>query len=192
MASTQGKLIVFSAPSGSGKTTLVRHLLGKPELALAFSVSATSRERRKGETDGKDYYFISSDDFKQKIETSAFVEYEEVYSGMFYGTLKSEIERLWAAGKNIIFDIDVEGGLNIKAQYPDRTLAVFVQPPSVEELEKRLRNRQSETDDKIQMRIDKAARELTYANRFDVVIENNELETAKAQAYRLVREFLNR
>ncbi|MBU2525682.1 MAG: guanylate kinase [Bacteroidetes bacterium] len=192
MAFTQGKLIVFSAPSGSGKTTLVRHLLGKPELALSFSVSATSREKRKGETDGKDYYFISSEDFKQKIEQAAFVEHEEVYSGMFYGTLKSELERLWAAGKNIIFDIDVEGGLNIKAQYPDRTLAVFVQPPSVEELEKRLRNRQSETEDKIQMRIDKATRELTYANRFDVVIENNELETAKAQAYRLVQEFLNR
>ncbi|MDT8415214.1 MAG: guanylate kinase [Flavobacteriaceae bacterium] len=192
MAFTQGKLIVFSAPSGSGKTTLVRHLLGKQELALAFSVSATSREKRKGETDGKDYYFISSEDFKQKIKEAAFVEHEEVYAGMFYGTLKRELERLWAAGKNIIFDIDVEGGLNIKAQYPDRTLAVFVQPPSVEELEKRLRNRQSETEDKIQMRIDKATRELTYANRFDVVIENNELETAKAQAYRLVQEFLNR
>lgn len=186
----QGKLIVFSAPSGSGKTTLVHHLLGQPVLKLAFSVSATSREKRPAEIDGKDYYFISNELFKQKISEGNFVEYEEVYKGTYYGTLKSELERIWASGKNIIFDIDVVGGLNIKRQFPEQTLAVFVRPPSVEELEKRLRNRQTEGEEKIRMRVEKASKELETAPLFDVIIENQDLEQAKQDAYRIVKEFI--
>lgn len=186
----QGRLIVFSAPSGSGKTTLVHHLLGQPGLKLAFSVSATSREKRPAEIDGKDYYFISNELFKQKISEGNFVEYEEVYKGTYYGTLKSELERIWASGKNIIFDIDVVGGLNIKRQFPEQTLAVFVRPPSVEELEKRLRNRQTEGEEKIRMRVEKASKELETASLFDVIIENQDLDQAKQDAYRIVKEFI--
>lgn len=187
---TQGKLIVFSAPSGSGKTTLVHHLLDQADLKLAFSVSATSREKRPAEIDGKDYYFISNESFENKISKNQFVEYEEVYKGTYYGTLKSELERIWAQGKNIIFDIDVIGGLNIKKQFPKQTLAVFVRPPSVEELEKRLRNRQTESDEKIKMRVEKASKELETAPLFDAIIENQNLEQAKRDAYQLVKEFI--
>ncbi|PJB13688.1 MAG: guanylate kinase [Flavobacteriales bacterium CG_4_9_14_3_um_filter_40_17] len=186
----QGKLIVFSAPSGSGKTTLVHHLLNQPELKLAFSVSATSREKRPAEVDGKDYYFISNGSFEDKILKNQFIEYEEVYKGTYYGTLKNELERIWALKKNIIFDIDVLGGLNIKRQFPKHTLAVFVRPPSVEELEKRLRNRQTESEGKIKMRLMKATQELETAPLFDVIIENQNLEQAKRDAYRLVKEFI--
>lgn len=186
----QGKLIVFSAPSGSGKTTLVHHLLNQKDLKLAFSVSATSREKRPAEIDGKDYYFISNESFEEKISKNQFIEYEEVYKGTYYGTLKSELERIWAQGKNIIFDIDVIGGLNIKKQFPEQTLAVFVRPPSVEELEKRLRNRQTESDEKIRMRVEKAFKELETAHLFDVIIENQNLEQAKRDAYELVKEFI--
>lgn len=192
MATQQGKLIVFSAPSGSGKTTIVKHLLTKPELHLDFSISATSRYMRNGEVNGKDYYFISPEDFQQKIVENAFVEYEEVYKDNYYGTLKTEIERIWAQGKHVIFDIDVVGGLNIKQQYPEQTLAIFVSPPSVEELERRLRFRQTETDEKIAMRLAKAEREIARAPEFDVILKNHDLETAKTEAYNLVTNYINK
>ena len=186
----KGKLIVFSAPSGSGKTTIVHHLLTQESLNLAFSVSATSRYQREGEVDGKDYYFLSPDDFRQKVADDAFLEHEEVYKDNFYGTLKSEVERLRNLGKNVIFDIDVVGGLNIKGQFPDATLAVFVQPPSVEELERRLRYRQTETEEKIQMRLAKAERELSEAVKFDVILYNDDLEDAKKDAFQLIHNYI--
>lgn len=191
MTKPQGKLIVFSAPSGSGKTTIVKHLLTFPELKMAFSISATSRYMREGEINGKDYYFISAEEFQKKISENAFIEYEEVYKDNFYGTLKSEIERIWSEGKNVVFDIDVVGGLNIKKQFPEQTLAVFVSPPSVEELERRLRFRQTECDEKISMRLEKAEREISRASEFDVILENHDLETAKQEAYDLVSKFVN-
>ena len=186
----KGKLIVFSAPSGSGKTTIVRHLLGIDELNLEFSVSATSREPRGAEVNGKDYYFISLDEFKQHIKNHDFLEWEEVYRDNFYGTLNSEIERIWAQGKNVIFDIDVAGGLRIKRKYPEETLAVFVKPPSIDELKIRLKKRSTESDEKINMRIAKASVELATAPQFDKIIKNYDLEEAKNEAYMLVREFV--
>lgn len=185
-----GKLIVFSAPSGSGKTTIVRHLLAQPELKLDFSISATSREPRNGEVDGKDYYFLSLADFKKKIKNDEFLEWEEVYRDNFYGTLKSEVERIWASGKNVIFDIDVVGGLDIKNIYPEQTLAVFVKPPSIEELKIRLKKRKTESDDKINMRVAKASIELATAPQFDFIIENNHLATALDESYKLVSTFV--
>lgn len=185
-----GKLIVFSAPSGSGKTTIVRHLLGIDELNLEFSVSATSREPRGEEVHGKDYYFISLDEFKQHIKNHDFLEWEEVYRDNFYGTLKSEIERIWAQGKNVIFDIDVAGGLRIKRRYPKETLAVFVKPPSIDELKIRLKKRSTESDEKINMRIAKASVELATAPQFDKTIKNYDLEVAKQEAYELVKDFI--
>lgn len=187
-----GKLIVFSAPSGSGKTTIVRHLLGIESLNLAFSISATSRERRGNEIDGKDYYFLSSKEFKQKIKNGEFLEWEEVYRDNFYGTLKSEIDRIWALGKHVIFDIDVSGGLRIKRKFPEKTLAVFVKPPSIDELKIRLKKRQTESNDKINMRIAKASAELATAPLFDVVVENGNLNTALTEAETLVSNFLNK
>lgn len=187
---SNGKLIVFSAPSGSGKTTIVRYLLAQKELHLDFSISATSREKRGEEINGRDYYFLSAEEFQKKIQENAFVEYEEVYKDNYYGTLKSELERIWADGKHVIFDIDVIGGLNIKKQYPKQTLAVFVSPPSVEELERRLRFRQTETDEKIQMRIAKAEKEIAKAEEFDVILKNYDLEIAKNDAYKLVYDYL--
>lgn len=188
----QGKLIVFSAPSGSGKTTIVKHLLTHPELHLDFSISATSRYMREGELNGKDYYFITPEVFQQKIHERAFVEFEEVYKDNYYGTLKTELERIWAEGKHVIFDIDVVGGLNIKDQYPEQTLAIFVNPPSVEELERRLRFRQTESDEKIAMRLEKAEREIERAPEFDVILENHDLDTAKKEAYNLVLNFVTK
>lgn len=185
-----GKLIVFSAPSGSGKTTIVKYLLEQKELHLDFSISATSREKRGDEIDGKDYYFLSADEFQAKISANEFVEYEEVYKDNYYGTLKAELERIWALGKHVIFDIDVIGGLNIKKQFPKKTLAVFVSPPSVEELERRLRFRQTETDEKIQMRLAKAEREIAESHKFDVILKNYDLEIAKNDAYALVSNYL--
>lgn len=185
-----GKLIIFSAPSGSGKTTIVRHLLQKPELNLAFSVSATSRPRRAKEKHGEHYYFISISEFKNHIKNDDFLEWEEVYRDNFYGTLKSEIERLWAEGKNVIFDIDVAGGLRIKRKYPEATLAVFVKPPSVDELKIRLKKRSTETDDKINMRIAKASVELATAPQFDKIIKNYDLDVALKEAYDLVADFV--
>lgn len=187
----KGKLIIFSAPSGAGKTTIVRHLLEK-DLNLEFSVSATSRGPRTNEIHGKDYYFLTEKEFKLKIENDEFLEWEEVYNGIYYGSLKSEVERIRNHGKNVIFDVDVVGGLNIKKFYGNEALAIFVQPPSVEELRKRLISRSTETEEKIQMRIAKAEHELSYANQFDVLITNNDLTLACQEAEKLIREFLKK
>ena len=188
----KGKLIVFSAPSGSGKTTIVRHLLGKEDLNLEFSISAASREARGEEVNGKDYYFISTEEFKKHIKAGDFLEWEEVYRDNFYGTLKSEIERIWALGKNVIFDIDVAGGLRIKSKFPNETLAVFVKPPSIDELKIRLKKRSTESEDKINMRIAKASVELATAPQFDQIIKNYDLDIAKEEAYHLVKDFINK
>ena len=186
----KGKLIVFSAPSGSGKTTIVRHLLSQKELNLEFSISATSREKRGEEVDRKDYYYLSLKDFKSKIKNDAFLEWEEVYRDNFYGTLKSEVERIWAKGKHVIFDIDVSGGLRIKRKFPEQTLAVFVKPPSIDELKIRLKKRKTESIDKINMRIAKASAELATAPLFDCIIENNNLDDALEKSYNEVNRFL--
>ncbi len=185
-----GKLIIFSAPSGSGKTTIVRYLLEQPELNLAFSVSATTRPRRGKEKHGEQYYFMTISEFKNHIKADEFLEWEEVYRDNFYGTLKSEVERLWAEGKNVIFDIDVAGGLRIKKKFPKQTLAVFVKPPSVDELKIRLKKRSTESDDKINMRIAKASVELATAPQFDKIIKNYDLETALKESKALVQEFI--
>jgi len=187
-----GKLIVFSAPSGSGKTTIVHHLLQFKELNLDFSISATSRKKRGKEINGKDYYFISLKEFQKHIKNNDFVEWEEVYSDNFYGTLKKEIERIWALDQHVIFDIDVKGGLNIKSQYPEQTLAIFVQPPSITEMERRLRSRNTDSEEKIKERVLKAEKELKFAEDFDVILVNDELETAKKNAYNLVSKFINK
>ncbi|UNY99484.1 guanylate kinase [Zhouia spongiae] len=186
---SKGKLIIFSAPSGSGKTTIVKHLLQHPELNLEFSISATTREARGEEKDGVNYYFLSLDTFKQHIKNGDFVEWEEVYRDNFYGTLKTEVERIWAKGKNVIFDIDVAGGLRIKRKFPEETLAVFVKPPSIDELKIRLKKRKTESEDKINMRIAKASVELATAPQFDTIIKNYDLNTAKQEAYDLVADF---
>jgi guanylate kinase len=188
----KGKLIVFSAPSGSGKTTIVRHLLGIEKLNLEFSISATSRAPRGEEVDGKDYYFLSLKEFKNKIKADDFLEWEEVYRDNFYGTLKSEVERIWARGKHVIFDIDVVGGIDIKRIYPERTLSVFVKPPSIEELKIRLKKRSTESEDKINMRVAKASIELATAPQFDFIIENNELDIALKEAEELAHNFLKK
>ena len=186
----KGKLLVFSAPSGSGKTTIVRHLLSKDYLNLEFSISATSRDKRAHEIDGKDYYFISTKNFKNKIKNDEFLEWEEVYRDNFYGTLKTEVERIWAEGKHVIFDIDVVGGLRIKKKFPEETLAVFVKPPSVDELKIRLKKRSTESDDKINMRVAKASVEMATAPQFDRIIKNYDLNTALDEAEKLVAEFV--
>ena len=188
----QGKLIVFSAPSGSGKTTLVRHLLKQEELNLEFSISATSREKRDIETDGKDYYFLDTQAFKNRIKNDEFLEWEEVYRDNFYGTLKTEVQRIWAKGKNVIFDIDVSGGLRIKRKFPDQTIAIFVKPPSIDELKIRLKKRQTESNDKINMRIAKASAELATAPLFDVIVVNDDLEKAIDESYKLISDFIKK
>jgi len=185
-----GKLIVFSAPSGSGKTSIVRYLLEKEDLQLAFSVSATSRKVRGSEVHGEDYYFISSKKFQQEINEDAFAEWEEVYKDNYYGTYKKEIKRIRNEGNNVVFDIDVVGGVNLKKLYPKDTLAIFVKPPSIAELERRLRNRKTDSEEKIQERLAKAKQELEYEKYFDVVIVNKDLDKARTQAYKLVREFI--
>jgi guanylate kinase len=186
----EGKLIVFSAPSGSGKTTIVHHLLKQPELNLDFSISATSRKPRGKEINGEDYYFMSLKNFKKQIEKDNFIEWEEVYTNNFYGTLKKEINRIWKLGKHVIFDIDVVGGLNIKKKFPKNTLAVFVQPPSIEEMERRLRNRKTDSEEKIKERVAKAEKELKFAKDFDVILVNDNLDEAKNKAYKLVEKFV--
>jgi guanylate kinase len=188
----KGKLLVFSAPSGSGKTTIVRHLLAQEDLNLEFSISCATREPRGQEENGKDYYFISWEEFKKHIKAEEFVEWEEVYTNNYYGTLKSEVERIWAKGKNVIFDIDVSGGLRIKSKFPQETLAVFVKPPSVDELKRRLKERSTESDEKINMRIAKAHVELATAPQFDTIIKNYDLDIAKLEAYELVKNFINK
>ncbi|MGB1169658.1 MAG: guanylate kinase [Flavobacteriaceae bacterium] len=188
----KGKLIVFSAPSGSGKTTIVRHLLHQEEFGLEFSISATSREARGNEIDGEDYYFMSAQKFKQKIKADEFLEWEEVYINNFYGTLKSEVARIWAKGKHVIFDIDVAGGLRIKKKFPEQTLAVFIKPPDINELIIRLKQRGEESPDKIAMRVAKAPTEMATAPQFDTIILNDDLPTALQDAENLVKDFLNK
>ena len=185
----KGKLIVFSAPSGSGKTTLVNHLL-KQDLPLGFSISATSRAPRGSEKNGKDYYFLSKESFNKKINENAFIEYEEVYEGTYYGTLNSEIKRLWKEGKHVLFDVDVEGGLNIKKKFPENTLSIFVQPPSIKELEIRLRKRATENEEKIQQRLNKSDEELSFSKNFDVILINDNINEAKKKATNLVKQFI--
>lgn len=184
-----GKIIIVSAPSGAGKTTTVKHLL-QQNFGLEFSVSATSRQPRPGETNGKDYYFIPESEFRQKIENREFLEWEEVYEGNLYGTLKSEVIRILNLGKSVIFDVDVVGGLNIKKFYGNDALAIFITPPSVEELEKRLKKRSTETEEKINTRIAKAKKEMEFAGQFDVIIVNDVLSTALADAEKAVAGFL--
>lgn len=184
-----GKLIILTAPSGAGKTTIARHLLMTfPN--LAFSVSATTRARRSYEVDGKDYYFISPEKFRQLIQENAFVEWEEVYTDQFYGTLKSEIERLWAAGKHVVFDVDVKGAMNLKRQYPSETLTIFIKPPSTEILFQRLQKRSTETEESLQKRIAKAVEELKNENNFDIVLVNDKLEDALQKATAIVEKFI--
>lgn len=184
-----GKLIIVSAPSGAGKTTLVKHLLESLD-SVEFSISCATRAARNNETDGKDYYFIQAEEFKQKIENDEFAEWEEVYKNNFYGTLKSEINRIWAKGKAVVFDIDVVGGVNLKKLYPDNSLSIFIMPPSVAELESRLRIRQTETEEKVKMRIDKAEREIKMATEFDEIILNDVLDISKEEIVDLVAGFL--
>lgn len=185
----QGKLIIFSAPSGSGKTTLVKYLLSVID-DLEFSVSATSRLPRMGEINGRDYYFLSHEEFSEKIKNDEFLEWEEVYGGIFYGTLKSEVERIRNSGKSVIFDVDVIGGVNIKKFYGHDSLAVFVKPPSVEELKLRLERRSTETPEKVAMRLAKAEQELSYQSQFDVVIVNEHLQEAQKEAEKVVSGFI--
>tara|TARA_B110000091_G_C13771044_1_gene456681 strand:- start:354 stop:938 length:585 start_codon:yes stop_codon:yes gene_type:complete len=190
MKDFKGKLFVFSAPSGSGKTTIVRHLLKQDKFNLEFSISATSREPRGFEKEGEDYYFISLREFKDKIKGDAFLEWEEVYRDNFYGTLKTEVERIWAQKKHVIFDIDVVGGLRIKKKFPEDTLSVFVKPPSVDELKIRLKKRSTESEDKINMRIAKASVELATAPQFDKIIKNYDLDVALKEAEALMSDYL--
>ncbi len=187
-----GKLIIFSAPSGAGKTTIVKRLLDKHADKLAFSISASTRAPRGAEVDGKDYYFISKEDFLHKIAKHEFIEFEEVYAGTFYGTLRKEVERIWAEGKSVIFDIDVVGGLRLKSKFPEKALAIFVNPPSLEVLKDRLRGRGTDTEEKLQERFAKAESELSYADKFDVVLNNFDLDTACDEAEQLVVDFLNK
>jgi guanylate kinase len=188
---TQGKLIIFSAPSGAGKTTIVKHLLQKFP-SLCFSISATTRPARGDEQNEKDYYFISQEDFLHKVAHQEFVEFEEVYNGTFYGTLRSEIERIWNEDKHVIFDIDVEGGLRLKRKYEEDALAIFVQPPSLEVLKERLTGRGTDSQEKLQERFIKAEKELEYADKFDVVLKNYDLQVACAEAEKLISDFINK
>jgi guanylate kinase len=185
-----GKLVIISGPSGAGKSTIVHFLKGIEELNFEFSVSATTRAKREEEKDGEDYYFLSIDEFKNRIDDNEFLEWEEVYNKQLYGTLKSEITRLSLMEKNIIFDVDVAGATNIKRNYKEQSISIFIKPPSPEELEKRLKNRKTETEESIQKRVKKSKLELTYARRFDHIIVNDDLETAKAEVVKLVRDFL--
>jgi len=187
----QEKLVVFSAPSGSGKTTIVRHLLTVETLPLAFSISATTRAPRGKEINGKDYYFLSVEEFKERIEQGHFLEWEEVYPNQYYGTLKSEVVRLWQSGKAVLFDLDVVGGLAIKRQFPEQTLAIFVQPPNLETLIERLKNRKTEDQIALNKRIDKAPAEMAQAKFFDAILINDHLEQAFEKASSLVSNFLN-
>ena len=184
-----GKVIIFSAPSGAGKSTLIQYLLGQG-FDMEFSISATSRAPRGTEQHGVEYYFLSADEFRQKIANQEFLEYEEVYSGCFYGTLRSEVDRITAKGKNIVFDVDVVGGVNIKEFYGDRALSLFIAPPNIEELEKRLIGRGTDTPEMIAKRIGKAEQELSFAPKFDKIVVNNDLEIAKLEATHAIRDFL--
>jgi guanylate kinase len=187
-----GKAIIFSAPSGSGKTTIVRHLLNSNN-DLGFSISASTRDRRgRTEENGKDYYFLTPHEFKEKIDTDEFIEWEEVYEGNFYGTLKSEIERIWQSGKNVVFDVDVKGGLNLKKYFGDKALAIFVKVPSVEMLKERLKDRGTESDQSLSRRLFKANFEMSFQDEFDVVLVNEDLKKSLAEAQALYDNFKNK
>lgn len=186
-----GKLIIFSAPSGAGKSTIVHYLLSKIS-GLEFSVSATSRSPRGSEQHGVDYYYLSPQEFRQRVENNEFIEHEEVYADLYYGTLRSEIDRIAAKGNNIIFDVDVKGGVNIKKQYGDKALSIFIAPPSIEELMRRLNSRGTDSPEMIAQRVGKAQYEMTFASQFDVVVVNDDLVKAKAEAEKLVKEFLEK
>lgn len=187
----KGKLIIFSAPSGSGKSTIVSYLMKEhPELNLAFSVSATTRAPRGTEKNGVEYLFLSLDEFKAKLANNEFLEHEEVYPGRFYGTLKEQVERQTAKGENVVFDVDVKGGCNIKQFYGDRALSIFIQPPSIDELRRRLEHRATDAPEVIQQRLDKAAYELAFANKFDHIVVNDDLQKAEKETLRLVSDFL--
>ena len=186
-----GKVIIFSAPSGSGKTTIAKHLLSKNE-NLGFSISASTRDKRgRIEVDGIDYYFLSPEEFKSKIDNHEFIEWEEVYQGNYYGTLKSEIERLWSEGKHVVFDVDVKGGLNLKKYFGDQALAIFVKVPSMEILKDRLGLRDTETEDSISQRLFKARFEITFQDKFDQVLINKDLDQSLTEAQKLVDDFIN-
>lgn len=186
----EGKLLIFAAPSGSGKTTIVNHLLSQFK-KLSFSISATTRSQRPGEIHGKNYYFLSVEEFKAKIKERDFAEYEEVYKNQFYGTLKSELERIWANGQHIVFDIDVKGAMTLKELYKDQCLTVFVKPPDIQTLVDRLRGRNTEDAESFKKRIQKAKKELSYEGEFDMVLHNNDLATALAEAEDITSRFLN-
>lgn len=186
-----GKLIIFSAPSGTGKSTIINWLMAEhKELRLAFSISCTSRQPRGTEKDGVEYFFLSPEEFRQRIANGEFLEYEEVYANRFYGTLKSQVERQASEGQNVVFDVDVKGGCNIKQHYGDRALSVFIQPPSVEELRRRLEARGTDAPEVIDQRIARAEYELGFANQFDRIVVNDNLEKAKSEAYDIIRSFL--
>ena len=186
----KGKAIIFSAPSGSGKTTIVKYLLSINP-SLEFSISATSRQKRGTETEGKDYYFLTSEDFENKISNNEFIEWEEVYKGNFYGTLKSEMQRIWDNGHHVIFDVDVIGGLNLKKYFGEHALSIFVKIPDLSTLEKRLRERATESEDKIRQRLEKADHEIRFADKFDIILENNNLEETLQRARSIVDSFIN-
>lgn len=186
---SKGKIIFFTAPSGSGKTTIVKHLL-KQNTDLTFSISATTRSKRPHEQHGTDYYFLDLDTFRKKIEADEFVEFEEVYDGLFYGTLKSEIERIWATGKHVLIDIEVKGALNIKKCYPEQALGVFIQLKSMNTLEQRLRSRGTEEEGRLQERLKRAAYELTFSNKFDKILINEDLNQALLEAQEIVDSFI--
>ncbi len=191
LSGDRGRVIIFSAPSGSGKSTIVNWLMQEhPELKLYFSISCTSRPPRGTEQNGVEYFFLSPEEFRQRIENGEFLEYEEVYEGRFYGTLKAQVERQLEAGQNVVFDVDVKGGINIKHFYGERALSLFIQPPSVEELRRRLEGRGTDTPEAIENRLAKAEYELSFAPQFDHVIVNDDLETAKQETLALVRSFL--
>ena len=187
----RGKCLIFSAPSGSGKSTIVQWLLQHPELKMVFSISATSRAPRGTEKNGVEYFFLSADEFRARIANDEFLEYEEVYSGCFYGTLKEQVEKRLNEGMNVVFDVDVVGGCNIKKYYGEQALSLFIQPPSIEELERRLKNRGTDSDEMIAKRVAKASYELTFAPKFDVVIVNDKLEEAQQKALSTIKSFLN-
>ncbi len=188
----EGKTVIVAAPSGSGKTTVVKHLLGIEDLNLAFSISACTRQPREGEVSGKDYYFMSITNFKDKIDEEGFVEWEEVYKNSFYGTLKSEVNRIWRMDKNILFDVDVMGGISLKQKFGDRALALFIMPPSLDVLRDRLKNRGLDSNTDIENRINKATLEIRYAGRFDETLVNDKLDETLKQAENLVRRFLEK
>lgn len=185
----KGKLVIISAPSGAGKSTIIKNLLNC-KLNLEFSISATTRQKRIDETDGKDYYFLSTDEFRKRINNNEFVEWEEVYKDYFYGTLKSELERIWAKGKHVLFDVDARGGINLKRIFGTDSIALFIMPPSIEELENRLIKRGTENSDEIRIRVDKATEEMNFAAEFDNIVINKDLDRAVMEVYKMVSSFL--